>query len=193
MSCHEIGHGNAASKLCPYHIWSKNERLKNYLDNDYEVGGKEVMTSWQIVLLTVVKNTIEPEERRRIFLSVKDKNKDIKWKPQSFTNSPSPVLLIVFGEGMNHKDNVKIKGYLPGVTELLYKKLMERQSCYLTALVDIDEYRTFELQALWSIMESKPECLKNILNISLLTWSGHGKPDIYKRNLRSKNSAVGSD
>jgi hypothetical protein len=50
--------------------------------------------------------------------------------------------LIAFGDGMQNKDTVKIKGLQSGVTGLLRKKLIQRGRQFKNVLVDINEYLT---------------------------------------------------
>ncbi|KAI8971679.1 hypothetical protein BDF20DRAFT_915456 [Mycotypha africana] len=50
--------------------------------------------------------------------------------------------LVIFGDGMHGKDAVRMRGHTTGATSILYKQLLKRQRTFLTAVVNIDEYRT---------------------------------------------------
>ncbi|KAI8970462.1 hypothetical protein BDF20DRAFT_891453 [Mycotypha africana] len=43
---------------------------------------------------------------------------------------------------MRTKGNIRFKGYSSGVMGKLYRALLRRQRCFLTAVVDINEFRT---------------------------------------------------
>ncbi|KAG2235268.1 hypothetical protein INT48_004735 [Thamnidium elegans] len=64
-----------------------------------------------------------------------------KWRPSKFVDSTLDPL-VVFGDGMKHKDAVRLKKRLSRVTNILYKEVICRQKQNLVAIVDINEFRT---------------------------------------------------
>lgn len=67
-----------------------------------------------------------------------------KFKPTQFELS-SKVPLIVFGDGMFGKDNVKLKGNRCGVTGILWKALKRREKSGNLVAVTVDEYLTSQI------------------------------------------------
>lgn len=70
--------------------------------------------------------------------------KPFKFKPAQFELS-SKVPLIVFGDGMFGKDNVKLKGNRCGVTDKLWKALKRREKSGNLVAVTVDEYLTSQI------------------------------------------------
>jgi hypothetical protein len=50
--------------------------------------------------------------------------------------------LVIFGDGLKNKSNVKFKGLRHGVTEKIYRQLKLREKLGQLILLDIDEYNT---------------------------------------------------
>jgi hypothetical protein len=63
--------------------------------------------------------------------------------------------LIAFGDGMQNKDTVKIKGLQSGVTGLLRKKLIQRGRQFKNVLVDINEYLTSQVHPFLFFLKKK--------------------------------------
>ncbi|KAI9478670.1 MAG: hypothetical protein EXX96DRAFT_619591 [Benjaminiella poitrasii] len=196
-----------------FHNYQGKQRSIDELGNILIDGGKKYNEAKRNVILAQGYALIP-----RFLSSAKGKKKDTKWKPLQFTNKPMPILLVVYGDGMRNKDNDKWKGHVSGVTGMVHRKLLQRQSCSLAAVVDIDKFRTSKCEnmslenvkievdgetfKLRSTLSSKscgvlsnrdPNSSKNMLNISLFTWNGHKRPAIYERNSRSEGGTVSSD
>jgi hypothetical protein len=63
--------------------------------------------------------------------------------------------LIAFGDGMQNKDTVKIKGLQSGVTGFLRKKLIQRGRQFKNVLVDINEYLTSQVHLFSFFLKKK--------------------------------------
>jgi hypothetical protein len=50
--------------------------------------------------------------------------------------------LVVFGDGLKNKSQVRFKGHRHGVSEKIYKHLRVKEKCGEVLLLDIHEFRT---------------------------------------------------
>lgn len=117
------------------------------------------------------------------------------------------VPLVVFGDGMFGKDNVKMKGHRSGVVGKLFKTLKKREAEGHLIVVTIDEFKTSKICSFYSLDNMKiintegfrgvgvlncKQCNKvwqrgvnaanNMMAISGSIWSGRQRTNIFRRN-----------
>ncbi|KAI8982437.1 hypothetical protein BDF20DRAFT_912596 [Mycotypha africana] len=92
------------------------------------------------------------------------------------------------------EDAVIMRGRTTGITSILYKELLKRQRTFLTAVVDIDEYRTSKI-----CNNCKSDDMEDVrmqegsrLYSTKAIWTGQERFSHYNRDSRTEDGAVSS-
>ncbi|KAG1441212.1 hypothetical protein G6F56_011583 [Rhizopus delemar] len=72
-------------------------------------------------------------------------NRQSRWRPLEYEESPKKVPLIIFGDGMFGKNVVKLKNNRTGVTGVFWRSLKKREREGGLIAITIDEYKTSKI------------------------------------------------
>lgn len=68
------------------------------------------------------------------------------YKEKFEEGDPKKMPMIIFGNGLKNKSQVKFKGLRHGVTERIYRQLKLREKLGELILLDVDEYNTSKVK-----------------------------------------------